>query len=416
MNIHITELMMTNAIALIKVLVVVGAMMGAVPLMVLWERKLLGYIQQRLGPMEAGPWGILQTIADAAKLFLKENTRPDKVDGFLHTMGPMMAIIPAIFVLCVVPLGPVFTIDFQNTALSLPGGLNITVADHVQRVGVGITDLNIGLLFYLAVGSIGVYGIVLAGYSSNSKYSLLGAIRASAQMLSYEIAIGLSLIGVLLIGGTFELRPYIEQQAGGFWRWHVWSQPIGFLIFLTAGFAETNRLPFDLAEGESELGGGFHTEYSSMKWALFFQAEYMNMFTFSGIICTLFLGGWRPPFEWMMLGEPGTVLYALCGVAWFVLKFLAFLSLFIWVRGTIPRFRYDQLMDFGWKIMFPAALVNMFVTAAIMIFAGDRPADINAHPISGWMILVLFIAGAGQVLGWDWRLNAMKRRLLDYAR
>ena len=415
MILHISEFFMSNLIALIKVLVIVGAMMLAVPLMVLWERKLLGYIQQRLGPVETGPWGILQTIVDGIKLFLKENTRPDKVDGFLHTMAPMMAIIPAIFVLSIVPLGPVFTITFEEWAWNGPFGLNVTIADHVQNVAMGVTDLNIGLLFYLAVSSIGVYGVVLAGYSSNSKYSLLGAVRASAQMLSYEIAIGLSLIGVLIIGGTFELRPYIAQQAGGFWHWHVWSQPVGFLIFLVAGFAETNRLPFDLAEGESELGGGFHTEYSSMKWALFFQAEYMNMFTFSGIICTLFLGGWRPPFEWMMLGAPGTFLYALCGVAWFVLKFLLFLSLFIWVRGTLPRFRYDQLMDFGWKIMFPAALVNMFVTAAVVMFAGPRPQDPGAAPISGWIMLVLFVVGVGQVLGWDWRLNVLKRRLLNYA-
>jgi NADH-quinone oxidoreductase subunit H len=417
-NLFQNRILIETIIAAIKIFVIFHAMLIAVPMFVLLERKLIAWMQQRPGPNRVGPWGILQTLVDGGKLFLKEDVKPAVVEKTLYTLAPLLTVVPAILVLAIVPIGPAL-------------GLNLYGNDYL--VNLGIADLKIGILFYLAITGIGVYGIVIAGWASNSKYSLLGGIRSSAQMLSYEIALGLSMVGVLLIAGTFELRQIIGQQDGGFWNWHILKQPVGFLLFLCAGFAETNRLPFDLPEGESELGAGFHTEYSSMKFALFFQAEYMNMFTFSAILTTLFLGGYHSPIpapEFMagILNSPihltdsisvAHIGAALAGCFWFSIKILALISFMIFIRGTWPRLRYDQLMDWGWKLMFPVALVNLFITSGIIAFwppaEGVPRADIMVEPADFKLGLTLFVAGVLQILIYDWYLTRKKRRFLANA-
>lgn len=389
------RLLIETIIYAIKILVIFGGVLGAVPFMVLLERKLLARIQQRSGPNRVGPWGLLQTIVDGIKLFLKEDIRPHSVDPVLHTLAPLLTVGPAIFVLAIIPIGPIIKFMFFGNEYTVP---------------LSIADLEIGLLFYLAVTGVAVYGIVMAGWASNNKYSLMGGIRSSAQMISYEIVMGLSLVGILLIAGTFDLRGLIDQQAGGFWHWNVVNQPVAFFLFMVAGFAETNRLPFDLPEGESELGGGFHTEYSSMKFAMFFMAEYMNMFTFSAILATLFLGGFHSPIA-SPFAEFG-VLNALWGVAWFAAKVIAMISFMIFIRGTLPRFRYDQLMDIGWKLMLPVALVNLVVTAGIVAFGPPREA--MGDPVSGTVALALFIAGVVQIIIVDRILTLRRKRVLSH--
>jgi NADH-quinone oxidoreductase subunit H len=365
-----------------------------------------------------GTWlgGHLQTAIDGAKLFLKEDMQPAVVDKVLHFLAPLMTVAPAIIVLAIVPIGPAVDTWF--------GG------NHYP-VNLGITDLPIGILFYMAMTGIGVYGIVMAGWASNSKYSLLGGVRSTAQMLSYEIALGLSLVGLLLIAGSFELRAIIAQQDGGFWNWHVFKQPMAALLFLWAGFAELNRLPFDLPEGESELGGGFHTEYGSMKFAMFFQAEYMNMFTFSAILTTLFLGGFHSPIalpigaDWFdgkipfLPIEVGGIFHALVGCFWFFFQIFWLISFMVFIRATWPRLRYDQLMDLGWKLMFPAALVNMMLTAGVVAFypvaAGVAHADIIEKPTTAGLTVVLFLFGVFQIWAWDAFLTAKKKRFINSA-
>ncbi len=307
------------------------------------ERKVLGHIQNRWGPTKVGPFGLLQPIADGVKLLFKEDMTPPFVYQPIFTIAPVLALVMSLMSVAVIPIAP---------ALHLFG----------YDIPMQVTDINIGLLFILGVTSIGVYGIALAGWSSNSKYAMLGGLRASAQMISYEASLGLSLIGVLIMSGSFSLQEIVHQQEGFFWgfipNWNIFrGQFFGFFLYIIAAYAETNRVPFDLPEAESELGGGYHTEYSSMKWSMFFMAEYHNMITVACLATLLFLGGWSGP----VIGPP--ILHTLLPLAWFCLKVAFFLFIYIWVRGTMPRFRYDQLMAFGWKVLLPLAILNVVVTA-----------------------------------------------------
>jgi NADH-quinone oxidoreductase subunit H len=307
------------------------------------ERKVVGHMQNRWGPTRVGPFGLLQPAADGLKFFFKEDLTPPHVYKPLFLAAPMLSLIFSLISISVIPFGNSITI----------GGRSIPLQ---------ITDLDIGLLLILGVTSMGVYGVALAGWSSNNKYSLLGGLRASAQMVSYEIALGLSLVGVLIQSGSFSLRTIVDVQGGHFWgfipRWNIFhGQIIGFFVYLMAAYAETNRLPFDLPEAETELVAGYHTEYSSMKFAMFFIAEYANMITVACLATLLFFGGWHGP----LFGPP--LMQALLPLFWFAAKIFCFLFLYIWVRGTLPRFRYDQLMSFGWKFLLPVAIVNLVATA-----------------------------------------------------
>ena len=357
MTLHITPLIFLVIMAVVKILVIFGAAMTSVPLCVYWERKLCAWIQHRDGPTKVGPFGILQTFVDGAKLFLKEEITPDMVVSPLHRMAPALTVIPAIFALAIIPFSSV--IEFTPRAFSFFGLASFTFDPVVYRLPIGITDLDIGILAYMAITGVGVYGIVLAGWASNSKYALLGGIRSTAQMLSYEIAMGLSIVGVLLIAGTFNLRDIIGLQNGGFWTWNVVTQPVGFLLFMTAGFAETNRAPFDLTEADAELVGGYNTEFGGGRFASYYFAEYLNVLVVSGIVTTVFLGGWLLPFG---IHPPGWVNPL---VVLFKMGLVTFL--FIWARATLPRLRYDQLMSFGWKVLLPLATLNTLVTAILVV-------------------------------------------------
>ena len=328
--------------SVIKSVIVLLALLTGVAYSVWLERKVIGHIQNRWGPTRVGPFGLLQPIADGLKFIFKEDLTPPHVYRPLFLAAPMMALIFALTSISVIPFGNSITV----------GGYSIPLQ---------ITDVNIGLLMILGITSMGVYGVALAGWSSNNKYSLLGGLRASAQMVSYEIALGLSLVGVLIQSGSFSLRTIVDAQGGHFWgfipRWNIFPQFIGFFVYLMAAYAETNRVPFDLPEAESELVAGYHTEYSAMKFAAFFMAEYANMITVGCLATLLFFGGWHGP-----IGGPPWV-QALLPVFWFVLKVVCFIFLYIWVRGTLPRLRYDQLMSFGWKFLLPLAIVNLIATA-----------------------------------------------------
>jgi NADH-quinone oxidoreductase subunit H len=333
--------------SLLKVAAVTVVMLMGVAYTVLLERKLVGRIQNRWGPSRVGPFGLLQPLVDGAKSFLKEDLIPSGVYKPLYLLAPIIALGSALVSISVVPFG--------EPGVG-PGGVDLFE----------ISDVNIGLLVILGITSISVYGIALAGWSSNNKYSLLGALRSSAQMISYELALGLSLVGVVMRDGTFNLRKIVEQQATqGAATWNIFGglQFVAFFIYLIAAFAETNRSPFDLPEAESELTGGYHTEYSSMKFAMFFMAEYANMINVGCVATLLFLGGWTSPFG-NLIPPPGNVLvHALFPIFWFALKVFAFLFLYVWVRGTLPRFRYDQLMNFGWRILMPLAILNIVGTS-----------------------------------------------------
>jgi NADH-quinone oxidoreductase subunit H len=333
--------------SLLKVAVVTVVMLLAVAYTVLLERKLVGRIQNRWGPSRVGPFGLLQTLVDGAKLFLKEDLIPTGVYRPLYLLAPIIALGCALISIGVVPFGE------PNVG---PGRLDLFE----------ISNVNIGLLVILGITSIGVYGIALAGWSSNNKYSLLGALRSSAQLISYELALGLSLVGVVLRAGSLNLRVIVEQQATrGILTWNLFGgmQFVAFFIYLMAAYAETNRSPFDLPEAESELTGGYHTEYSSMKFAMFFMAEYANMITVGCVATLLFLGGWTSFFGDLIPPPENVFIHAFLPIFWFVLKVLCFLFLFVWVRGTLPRFRYDQLMNFGWRILMPLAILNIVVTS-----------------------------------------------------
>lgn len=327
---------------------------------VLAERKVLGWMQGRIGPNRVGPWGVLQPFADLLKFIFKEDLTPDKSTKFIYFLAPMVALVCALMPIVVYPFGPtITTVDWTF----LPFGLG----EGVRALPLVIARIDVGVLYVLGITSVGVYGIALAGWSSNSKYSLMGGLRSSAQMISYELAMGASVIGVVLLAGTLDLSGIIQAQSTSTFKWYIIPQFVGFVVFLIAAFAETNRVPFDLPEAETELVAGFHTEYSALKFALFFMAEYVNMFTVSMMCTVLFLGGWYVP-GLSRVFEVGSIPYAVVSHAAFIAKICAFLFLFIWVRGTLPRFRFDQLMNFGWKFLLPVALANVIVTIVVVYF------------------------------------------------
>ncbi len=315
-------------------------------LLVLAERKVMGFMQQRYGPYLVGPHGVLQPLADILKLLFKEELRPKGADRWLFTLAPVLSVTAAFAAFATVPFGA------ETTFFGLLD----------EPIKLGVADLNVGVLVVFAVTSMGVYGIVLAGWSSNSKYSLMGGLRAAAQMISYELSYATSIAAVIMLAGSLSIREIVDTQAGYWWdfipRWYLFLQPVGFIIYAIAGVAETNRAPFDFPEAEQELVAGYNTEYSSVRFALFPQAEYINMVTMAGVATTLYLGGWHGPFplpagyEWI----------------WFVLKVLFILFVYIWMRWTVPRYRYDQLMGFGWKWLFPASVINLLVTAALLLY------------------------------------------------
>jgi NADH-quinone oxidoreductase subunit H len=332
--------------SIIKTAIALFVLLTAVAYTVWLERKVVGHIQNRWGPTRVGPFGLLQPLADGIKFIFKEDITPPHVYKLLYLAAPVIAVTFALTSISVIPIGNWITINGVRTPLQ-------------------ITDVNIGLLIILGITSMGVYGVALAGWSSNSKYSLLGGLRASAQMISYEVSLGLSLIGVLILSGSFSLREIVDAQGGTFWgfipRWNIFQgQIFAFFIYLMAAFAETNRIPFDLPEAETELVAGYHTEYSSKKFAMFFMAEYANMITVACLASLLFLGGWHGPLFGPLW------LQSILPVFWFVMRVFGFLFVYIWIRGTLPRFRYDQLMAFGWKFLLPLAIANLVITGLIV--------------------------------------------------
>jgi len=303
------------------------------------ERKVLSFMQDRLGPMEVGPWGLLQPLADGIKLVSKEDIIPQEANKAIFKIAPIISLVPAILSFAVIPFG---RDSFHFAGLTT----------HPY-----LTDINIGIIYILALSSIGAYGILLGGWASNSKYSIMGALRSAAQVISYELNAGMSIIGVLILAGSLSLVKIENAQQGGFWHWYIFPQIIAFVIYLISGIAETNRTPFDLPEAESELVAGFFTEYSGMRFSLYYLAEYANMIVVSCVATVLFLGGW---------GSPLPILDFVPPVIWFMMKVYFFLFFFFWIRATLPRLRYDQLMKFGWKVMLPLSFANVIVTAFVV--------------------------------------------------
>ena len=336
-----------------------GVVMIIVAYTVLAERKVLGYIQGRIGPNRVGFWGLLQPFADLLKFIFKEDLVPDKSTKFIYFLAPIVAVTCALIPMVVYPFGPAITADLSFLPYNLGEG--------IKHIPLTIAQIDVGVLFVLGITSVGVYGIALAGWSSNNKYSLMGGLRSSAQMISYELAMGASVIGVVMLAGTLDLNGIIFAQTNSWFRWYIIPQFIGFIVFLIAAFAETNRVPFDLPEAETELVAGFHTEYSALKFALFFMAEYVNMFTVSVMVVTLFLGGWYIP-GLSHIFAVGSIGYAVVSILGFLAKIFFFLFFYIWVRGTLPRFRFDQLMNFGWKFLLPVALGNVVLTIIFVYF------------------------------------------------
>jgi len=335
-------------IHLIKIVAVIGVMMTIVAYTVMLERWVCAWMQDRVGPNRVGPFGLLQPLADFGKLVLKEDVLPGHVNKIYYTIAPAITMMPALIVMAVVPWG---------SQLPIAG----RVIDCV------IANLDVGILFIFAIASLGVYGIVLAGWSSNSKYPFLGGVRSSAQMISYEVCLGLSVVPVFMQAGTLNLMKVVEYQAQH--TWLIVFQPLSFLIFMVSAFAETNRLPFDFPEAEQELVAGYNTEYSSMKFGLFFMGEYAAMFVQSALMATLFLGGWSLPFA--PLNAPAQTLgVGLAHIGVFLAKTIFFLFVYIWVRWTIPRFRYDQLMTLGWKVFIPLTLLNILITGVVLVALG----------------------------------------------
>jgi NADH-quinone oxidoreductase subunit H len=343
----VTPWALTFGVQLALIFTVFMALQISAAVLVYMERKVAALVQQRYGPYLVGPRGLLQPLADIIKLIMKEELRPKSADKILFYAAPILSATAAFAAFAVIPFGA-----------------DTTFFGLLERpIHLAAADVNVGLLVIFAISSMGVYGIVLAGWSSNSKYSLLGGLRSSAQMISYELSYGLSFAAVIMLAGSLSLREIVMNQAGYWWyvipKWYVVLQPIGFLIFMTAGVAETNRAPFDFPEAEQELVAGYHTEYSSMSFALFFLAEYINMVTVSAVATSLYLGGWLGPLlpEWL-------------GWVWFLIKVFLILFFYVWMRWTLPRFRYDQLMEFGWKWLLPAAVLNLVATAALVIWLG----------------------------------------------
>lgn len=328
---------------LIKIVVMLGVLLTAVAYVTLLERKVMSWIQLRVGPNRVGPWGLLQPAADGLKMIFKEDILPAEANPWLFRLAPALSLIPALMTFIVIPYGSEVTL------------FGHTITLHVTR-------MNVGLLYLFALTSLGVYGIVLAGWSSNNKYSLMGGLRSSAQMISYELALGLSVVSVLLWTGSLDLVNIVEMQKG--WsglHWNILRAPVGFIIFFIASLAETNRVPFDLPEADAELVGGYHTEYSSMKWVMFQMGEYLNLITAASVTTTLFLGGWM---------GPGVDRYPALSLVYFTLKVLVLILIYMWIRFTMPRLRYDQLMRFGWKVLLPLAIANIAFTATIILLWG----------------------------------------------
>jgi NADH-quinone oxidoreductase subunit H len=321
-------------IAVIKVVVLFHLLLALFSVMTWVERRVLAFMQFRLGPNRTGPFGILQPVADGIKLFFKEEVIPEGANKWLFVAAPGLAVVTAFLAIAVVPFGGTVTVFGREVSLQL-------------------ADLDVGLLFIFAVSSLSVYAIVMAGWAANNKFTLMGGLRSSAQMFSYELALGVSWVGLIILAGSLRITDIVESQAGGFWHWNFLRQALGFAVYLVAGTAEANRTPFDLPEAETELVAGFHTEYSSMRFALLQMAEYIHMITIAALGANLFFGGWLSPLPFL----PDSPL-------WFLLKLGAGLFFFIWLRGTLPRFRYDQLMDFGWKVLLPLAVLNVMLTAA----------------------------------------------------
>ncbi len=339
-----SEFIIELLITLSKISVVLAVLLTGVAYSVYAERRVSAFIQNRYGPNRVGPQGLLQPLVDVIKLLLKEDIVPTSANKFIHSLAPVISIIVSLSTFAVIPFGD-----------------TITIGDRVIKLQ--IADVNIGVLYFLAMTSLGVYGVTLSGWSSNNKYSLLGGLRSSAQMISYELSMGLAIIAIILMNGSLQLDVMVNNQAG--WKWNIFLQPVGFIIFLVSAFAETNRTPFDLPEAEQELVGGYHTEYSSMKFALFFLAEYANVIISSAMITTIYLGGWQFPYI-QDFGLP-PMLVSIIQILTFVTKVVALVFFFIWVRWTIPRFRYDQLMNLGWKIMLPLGIANLVVTAIVIL-------------------------------------------------
>jgi NADH-quinone oxidoreductase subunit H len=351
-----SETLIILAIGIVKTALIMFILLTAIAYVTWLERKVIAHIQARWGPYLVGPHGLLQPAADGLKFILKEDIMPLDADKVIYWLAPFLGFVLAFLSIAVIPFGEGFDlfgrhIDFQ------------------------ISDINVGLLFVFAVTSLGVYSIALAGWSSNSKYPLMGGLRSSAQMISYELSLGMAVIGTLMLSGTLSLRGIVDSQSGT-WHlhgintflphWYIFAQPLGFLLYFTSAIAETNRIPFDLPEGETELVGGFHTEYSSMKFAMFFMSEYANMVTVSCLATLLFFGGWHGPNP-SFLPE---IIRIFVPIFWFVLKVFLFMFFYIWMRGTLPRFRYDQLMDLGWKILLPLSLLNILITSFFIAWQG----------------------------------------------
>jgi NADH-quinone oxidoreductase subunit H len=329
---------------IVKCVVVFGCLMLTVAYMTLMERKVLGHIQIRFGPNRCGPFGLLQPFSDAVKSFFKEDLIPGRSDKVLFVMAPAISMIAAIGIFAVIPFGDEFTLPGTSWVVKLR-----------------VADVDIGLLYIFALASLGEYGIILGGGSSGNKYGLMGSLRAAAQMISYEVALGLSIIGVIILTQSLRLTEIVRLQGGGFWNWNIWYQPVAFILYLICGMAELNRTPFDMPEAESELACGFNIEYSSMKFAFFFMAEYAHMVTVAALAVTLFWGGWQPPIP---------ALGFIPGVVWFCIKLFIFIFFFIWERGTFPRLRYDQIMKFGWKVLLPLTLINLLITGLVVSLKG----------------------------------------------
>jgi NADH-quinone oxidoreductase subunit H len=353
MGIEILGLPLMYYIAMVaKVLVVFVFVLLTVAYATYAERKIIGHMQVRLGPMRTGWHGLLQPIADGLKLFFKEEIIPSQASTFAFLVAPLIALIPAFITFAVIPFGGIIEIAGYKIPLQ--------VAAYYDTAAGQVYDVNVGVLYILAMSSLGVYGIVLAGWASNSKYSLMGGLRASAQMISYELAAGLAIISVFMLSGTLSLNKIVELQSGlGGFEWYILKQPLAAFMFFVCSLAEINRTPFDLPEAETELVSGFCTEYSSMKYAMFFMAEYANMVTVCALTATLFLGGWNGPF---------TAAMPLLGPVYFIAKIYFLMFVCMWIRATLPRYRYDQLMHLGWKVFIPVALVNIVVTGIIGYF------------------------------------------------
>jgi NADH-quinone oxidoreductase subunit H len=346
------------SLSFIQIGVVVLIVIVTVLILTLAERKVLGWMQDRMGPMEVGPYGSLQPFADAIKLFFKEDIVPAGANKFLFTAAPLLALIPAFIGFAVIPWGPDLSFEVDG----------LTIKPFV------ISDINIGILYILAFASLGAYGIILGGWASNSKYSLLGGLRSAAQIISYELNIGLAIVGVLILAGSLSLVHITNAQQGWFWNWYAFAFPapqlIALVVYIISAVAETNRVPFDLPEAESELVAGFFTEYSGLRFAYFYLAEYANMVLVSCVASAMFLGGWNAPYPGTILDLVGLSSLAwIENTMWFAAKTYFFLFLFFWLRATLPRLRYDQLMRFGWKVMLPIALANIVITSiAVFLF------------------------------------------------